>query len=76
MSWQADSRLRVPSSSTGFIWIKRRISDALMSRTIRAAARPRNRSARPAQATQAMYIKSIGIIVLPIKHAVRSVLGA
>jgi hypothetical protein len=39
MSWQADSLRRVALSSTGFNWIKRRISAAFMSRTIRAAAR-------------------------------------
>ena len=42
MSWQAESRLRVASSSAGLIWISLRISDALMSRTIATAARRAN----------------------------------
>ena len=37
MSWQAESRLRVASSSTGFIWISWRISETLMSGTIAEA---------------------------------------
>jgi hypothetical protein len=36
MSWQAASRLRVASGSTGFIRISWRISEALMSGTMRS----------------------------------------
>jgi hypothetical protein len=39
ISWQAASRLRVASGSTGFIQISWRISEALMSGTMRSRVR-------------------------------------